>query len=356
MQRAAAERAAADSAAGRERTTVPGPRVGAAGRAVRIGSRPGFRGIRPLIYQLLAFSAAAIPAAVIAVGTHGVLLFYAEPDGTLELAGTTLAAGTAALYGTTVLLTFRSAALLRGPLARRFALVLLALFATQGVLAVALGAAIEERPGASASAILGLLAALGVTLPAGFAALRVGAYRPRPARAAPLPPLAPGARGELIDTDWELATVASGERYATWLHRHAEPLGAYVAVLAVLLAFSWYSSAYLGMSNSDGTARVSQAFNAVFSRDAHLGTISLIWPPIPALIDIPLIVVLRPFGHALAAGAVMGAFFGAAHAPGARPGVREWLHGGRRGPRVIHRLPLADGAPYTRIASYSVGT
>ena len=83
-------------------------------------------------------------------------------------------------------------------------------------------------------------------------------------------------------------------------------------VLALLLAVGWYSSAHLAMNNGDGTARVSQAFNAVFSRDPHLGTLSLIWPPIPALVDIPLVVALRPFGQELAAGAVMGALFGAA--------------------------------------------
>lgn len=309
------QRATAEGAAARQQKIVPGRRMAAAGPAVRAGSRPGFRGARPLVYQLLAFAAAAIPSAMVAVCTLGLLLYYAKPHGAAELAGATLGAlvvGTATLYATTALLTFRSAAPMRGPLARRFVLVLLAVLATQSALAIVLSATLDGRVGGGAAAALGLLAALGATLPAGFAALRAWAYRPHAARAAAPPLLAPDARGEMLDTDWELATVAAGEGYAAWLRRHAEPLGAYAVVFTLLLAFSWYSSAYLGMNNGDGTARVSQAFNAVFSRDVHLGTLSLIWPPIPALVDIPLVVVLRPFGHALAAGAVMGALFGAA--------------------------------------------
>ena len=175
--------------------------------------------------------------------------------------------------------------------------------------AVALTLLARTDAGPNAASTIAEAGALAATSFAVFFGLRQWAYRPEPAHVQERPVLAAGGWVPVSNLDPELTTIAAGERHLRALWRARYAVTVYGIALVTLLAYGWYPTSYLGMNNGDGTARVTQAFAAVFSRDPHLGALSLIWPPIPALVDIPLVVLLRPFGQAFLAGSVMGALF-----------------------------------------------
>lgn len=63
------------------------------------------------------------------------------------------------------------------------------------------------------------------------------------------------------------------------------------------------------ISDYEGLSRVSQAFSAIYGRNPHLSAIGFIWPPLPAVSDIPFIVLLRPFRLEILAESLMSAFY-----------------------------------------------
>ncbi len=278
------------------------------------GRRPGFSGLRPLLYQLISYSVIAAVNAVLSMTLINAIVFYREIDGGWRLIGAAAATALVALVNSYVMgsaLTFRSSALFRGQLFARSLIVNLAGVAMQvGIFAaVALTLLARTDAGPNEASTIAEAGALAATFVAVFVGLRQWAYRPEPARAQERPLLAAGGWVSVANLDPELTTIAAGERHLRALWRARYPLAAYGGVLGLLLAFGWYSSAYLGMNNFDGTARVHQAFSSVFSRDPHLAAIGLTWPPLPVLTDIPLVVLLRPFGQVFLAGSVMGAIY-----------------------------------------------
>ena len=70
-----------------------------------------------------------------------------------------------------------------------------------------------------------------------------------------------------------------------------------------------YGTLTYDISDYEGLSRVSQAFSAVFGRDPHLSAIGFIWPPLPAVSDIPFIVLLRPFRLEIVGGSLMSALY-----------------------------------------------
>ncbi len=87
--------------------------------------------------------------------------------------------------------------------------------------------------------------------------------------------------------------------------------------LVFLFGFLFYAllgwaGAYLVETyNWDGVTRIAQAHGVVFSRDPHLAALGFIWPPLPALADLPLVVLLKPLGLVLLAGPMMSSIYGA---------------------------------------------
>ena len=61
----------------------------------------------------------------------------------------------------------------------------------------------------------------------------------------------------------------------------------------------------------DALSRVNQAYSVTSGRDAHLGAIGFIWPPLPSLLEIPLVVALGRFTPPIFAGQIVSAFFSA---------------------------------------------
>jgi len=70
-----------------------------------------------------------------------------------------------------------------------------------------------------------------------------------------------------------------------------------------------YGTLTYDISDYEGLSRVSQAFSAVFGRDPHLSAIGFIWPPLPAISDIPFIILLRPFRLEILSGTLMSAIY-----------------------------------------------
>lgn len=81
--------------------------------------------------------------------------------------------------------------------------------------------------------------------------------------------------------------------------------------LVVYSALGWYGAYVLEIYNYDGLARIAQAQGVLFSRDPHLGALGFVWAPLPALTDIPLIVLLKPLGLPLLSGPIMSALYSA---------------------------------------------
>ena len=278
------------------------------------GRRPGLSGLRPLLYQLISYSVIAAVNALLSMTLINAIVFYGGIDSGWRLVGAAAATAFVALVNSYFLgsaLTFRSSALFRGQLFARSLIVNLAGVAMQvGIFAaVALTLLARTDAGPNAASTIAEAGALAATSFAVFFGLRQWAYRPEPAHVQERPVLAAGGWVPVSNLDPELTTIAAGERHLRALWRARYAVTVYGIALVTLLAYGWYSTSYLGMNNGDGTARVTQAFAAVFSRDPHLGALSLIWPPIPAFVDIPLVVLLRPFGQAFLAGSVMGALF-----------------------------------------------
>ena len=277
------------------------------------GRRPGFGGWRPFLYQLTSYALVASANALLSLTLINGVVFYGGIDGGLRLMAAAAATALAALGGAYILNSawvFRSSALFRGELSSRFLLVGVAGAAAHLAVFAAVAYPLlagETHPNRAAS--VAQLAALAAVFPATFLGLRHWAYRRGAAAGGTPPPLAAAGWTSPAELDPELASIAAGERQlrALWSARHI--VVGYGGTLALLLAYGWYSTSHLGLNNGDGTARVTQAFAAVFSRDPHLGTLSLIWPPVPALVDLPLVVLLQPFGQAALAASIMGALF-----------------------------------------------
>ena len=277
------------------------------------GRRPGFGGWRPLIYQLTSYSLVAAANALLSLALINGVVFYGGIEGGWPLLAAAAVTALTALAGAYILSSawiFRSSALFRGQLFTRFLLVGAAGAAVHLAAFAAVAyplLASEAHPNRAATAAE--LAALAAAFLATFLGLRLWAYRRGAAAAGTPPPLATAGWTPSAELDPELASIAAGERQLRALWRGRYLVAGYGGALGLLLAYGWYSTSHLGMNNGDGTARVTQAFAAVFSRDPHLGTLSLIWPPVPALVDLPLVVLLQPFGQAALAAPIMGALF-----------------------------------------------
>ncbi len=80
----------------------------------------------------------------------------------------------------------------------------------------------------------------------------------------------------------------------------------------LLYALLGWAGAYLVQTyNWDGITRIAQAHGVLFSRDPHLAALGFIWPPLPALTDLPLVLLMKPVGLVLLAGPLMSALYGA---------------------------------------------
>lgn len=78
----------------------------------------------------------------------------------------------------------------------------------------------------------------------------------------------------------------------------------------VYLAVGLWLSLGPGYFEGDAIARTANALYVVSSRDPHVGAIGFIWNPLPSIVQIPLVLVLDPFGLAFLAAPIHSALFG----------------------------------------------
>ncbi len=82
----------------------------------------------------------------------------------------------------------------------------------------------------------------------------------------------------------------------------------------VYMALADYLVIHLHYTNADAYTRVADATYVLYSRDPHLGAIGFIWPPLPGLLNIPILAVQHWFPFLITrafAGSVQAALFGA---------------------------------------------
>ena len=72
-----------------------------------------------------------------------------------------------------------------------------------------------------------------------------------------------------------------------------------------------YLNVVLQIYHNDAISRTALAFFTTFGRDPHLAAIGFVWQPFPSFAQIPLIVLLKPFGLTTLAGPLVTSFFGA---------------------------------------------
>jgi len=80
---------------------------------------------------------------------------------------------------------------------------------------------------------------------------------------------------------------------------------------ALYLAVGYYIACVLQIYHSDAISRTALAFFTIFGRNPHLGAIGFVWQPLPSLLQIPLLLILRPLGLIMMAGPIVTAIAGA---------------------------------------------
>lgn len=85
----------------------------------------------------------------------------------------------------------------------------------------------------------------------------------------------------------------------------------FLAVFLAALAGGWWLVYVAEIWVGDALSRVNQAYSVVSSRDPHLGAIGFIWPPLPSMIEVPLVLAIGRFAAPVFAGQIVSAFFSA---------------------------------------------
>lgn len=85
----------------------------------------------------------------------------------------------------------------------------------------------------------------------------------------------------------------------------------FFAVFLTALVGGWWLIYVAEIWVGDALSRVNQAYSIVMGRDAHLGAIGFIWPPLPSMLEVPLVFVLGRFTSPVFAGQIVSAFFSA---------------------------------------------
>lgn len=81
------------------------------------------------------------------------------------------------------------------------------------------------------------------------------------------------------------------------------------SLLYLIVAF--YIAYVLNIYHNDAISRTALAFFTIFGRNPHLAAIGFVWQPLPSLLQLPLLVILRPLGYIMMAGPTVSAICGA---------------------------------------------
>ena len=81
--------------------------------------------------------------------------------------------------------------------------------------------------------------------------------------------------------------------------------------LVFYMAMAVLFNLFIYLGNGDALSRIANAYYVLYSRDPHLAAIGFIWPPLPSLLQLPLLPILKPLGLTVMAGPIISALFGA---------------------------------------------
>ncbi|MDE3077954.1 MAG: hypothetical protein KGJ86_21225, partial [Chloroflexota bacterium] len=81
------------------------------------------------------------------------------------------------------------------------------------------------------------------------------------------------------------------------------------AIAVIYVAAAVFVTLVLHILAGDAMSRTASASFVVLSRDPHLAAIGFIWNPLPTFVQIPLVLILRPFGLQVLAGPLQSALF-----------------------------------------------
>ncbi len=88
-------------------------------------------------------------------------------------------------------------------------------------------------------------------------------------------------------------------------------LAAFLALWLMLTIIGWVVMYELQITNLDATSRSLSAFYVLFSRRPHLGAIGFVWTPLLSILQLPLLLILKPIGMVTFAGPITSSGFGA---------------------------------------------
>ncbi|MDE3078186.1 MAG: hypothetical protein KGJ86_22410, partial [Chloroflexota bacterium] len=81
------------------------------------------------------------------------------------------------------------------------------------------------------------------------------------------------------------------------------------AISLTYVVMATYLTLGLHILVGDAISRTAAASYVVLSRERHLAAIGFVWNPLPTVVQIPLVLVLRPFGLQVLAGPLQSALF-----------------------------------------------
>ncbi|MCX7837919.1 MAG: glycosyltransferase family 39 protein [Anaerolineae bacterium] len=77
------------------------------------------------------------------------------------------------------------------------------------------------------------------------------------------------------------------------------------------LITAWWLAYVWSVGNSDALSRTANAFYVLFSRDPHLAAIGFVWPPLPSLMQLPILLFTRWLGQPQFSGPILSSVSGA---------------------------------------------
>ena len=105
--------------------------------------------------------------------------------------------------------------------------------------------------------------------------------------------------------------TAAVRRFRRW---PVENTFLFLITFVAYMALADYLVIHLHYMNADAYSRVANATYVLYSRDPHLGAIGFVWPPLPSLLDMPILLLHNWFPFLITqafAGSVEAALFGA---------------------------------------------
>ncbi len=89
------------------------------------------------------------------------------------------------------------------------------------------------------------------------------------------------------------------------------PLFLFLGFLLLYTGIAFYIAYILQIYHNDAISRTALAFFTYFGRNPHLAAVGFVWQPLPSLLQLPFLILLKPLGYMMMAGPIVTAISGA---------------------------------------------